>query len=489
MKIKFSNFGPIKSFETSLDANFLLILGENNIGKSYAISLVYVLLKTLTNNDILERPFISGYLLDDIARKIPTGTRDDFLRRYKAIEGRRKGIDATEVYRLSLIECLRVIFLDQFEKSILGTYGEISNLENRRGGESTAIEITTDSFAVTLRIVGGKVSIHDLLIPNTVCVRAIKQKRSPKLVGDQKVLYGPLDDPLSALNNIVGSALNEITSFVLETISGISDVHYLPASRSGLYQALSAFGQIIAELSKQRSFLSQRIELPAISEPLVDYFIKLTEIKPSKKIEGSKYYEIADELERNVLGGAVEFDAKSKRLFYKPFGIDLRLDLSSTSSMVSEVAPIATYLRHVLPNNPRRFIRRFRGVKSDAPRRKQILFIEEPEAHLHPKTQVLLMQSFARLASECDIKIVMTSHSNFVFNKLSNLIISGVLPVDGTKAYIFSRTDAGTVGRELEVDDYGISDENFTEVSEEIFNEKLELIESRETPQRGNDAV
>lgn len=52
----------------------------------------------------------------------------------------------------------------------------------------------------------------------------------------------------------------------------------LPYASFGLYQALSAFGQIIAELSKRRTFLSQRIELPAISEPL-DYFLKLNEIK------------------------------------------------------------------------------------------------------------------------------------------------------------------------------------------------------------------
>ncbi|WP_180818266.1 hypothetical protein, partial [Vibrio parahaemolyticus] len=76
----------------------------------------------------------------------------------------------------------------------------------------------------------------------------------------------------------------------------INSVHYLPASRSGLYQALSAFGQIIAELSKNRSFLSKKIELPGISEPVSDYFIRLSDIRVQKKsFEDKEINKIAKE--------------------------------------------------------------------------------------------------------------------------------------------------------------------------------------------------
>jgi predicted ATPase len=477
MEIDIKNFGPIRHFDTDLDADFLFIVGDNNIGKSYAISLIYVILKTLTSNEILERPMYVGYFLEEIPKKILSSVKDDFSKSYKGDQG--KLINVTDIYRKILTECFKTLFLDQFEKSIAGTFGEISNLENRRDGEDTAIVLKTASASIHLKILNGKILINDIVLLRDIFLRPSKQRRSARLEPNKKIIYGPVGEVSSAIDILAFEALNHFMSFMGEVATKISDVHYLPASRSGLYQALSAFGQIIAELSKQRTFLSQKIELPAISEPLVDYFIKLTEIKQSRRSEESKFSEIADDLEKLILGGSVEFDSKSKRLFYKPFDMNLKLDLSSTSSMVSEVAPIVTYLKYVLPNGEmRKGIRKFRVAKADVSRRKQILFIEEPEAHLHPKNQALLMQFFARLARECDIKIVMTSHSNFVFNKVSNLIINKSFGSSSTKAFLFYRTDQGTLSKALDVDEYGITDENFTEVAEDIFNEKLNLIDA-----------
>jgi len=55
-----------------------------------------------------------------------------------------------------------------------------------------------------------------------------------------------------------------------------------------------------------------------------------------------------------------------------------------------------------------------------------MLIIEGPEAHLHPKVQIKLLEHFAAL-TELGVKVVLMSHSNYIFNKTSNLIISGGL--------------------------------------------------------------
>ena len=47
MKIQLKNFGPIEFFEFDTKTQMHFIFGENNIGKSYAISAVYLLLKHL----------------------------------------------------------------------------------------------------------------------------------------------------------------------------------------------------------------------------------------------------------------------------------------------------------------------------------------------------------------------------------------------------------------------------------------------------------
>ncbi len=41
MIIKIRNFGAIKSCDIDLDKDLIAIFGENNIGKSYAISAAY----------------------------------------------------------------------------------------------------------------------------------------------------------------------------------------------------------------------------------------------------------------------------------------------------------------------------------------------------------------------------------------------------------------------------------------------------------------
>ena len=60
------------------------------------------------------------------------------------------------------------------------------------------------------------------------------------------------------------------------------------------------------------------------------------------------------------------------------------------------------------------------------PENRGILFIEEPEAHLHPNNQIKLMEIFTELTN-AGITLVMSSHSNYVFNKLNNLVLSGKL--------------------------------------------------------------
>lgn len=52
MQIVLQSFGPIKTFTFDLAKDFHLIVGENNVGKSYAMTMVYLILKTLLSLEI-----------------------------------------------------------------------------------------------------------------------------------------------------------------------------------------------------------------------------------------------------------------------------------------------------------------------------------------------------------------------------------------------------------------------------------------------------
>ena len=63
MKITIEKFGPIDKFEYDLDKELIITYGNNNIGKSYAMQIVYLMLKTfIVNMFITPRTYHQIYL-------------------------------------------------------------------------------------------------------------------------------------------------------------------------------------------------------------------------------------------------------------------------------------------------------------------------------------------------------------------------------------------------------------------------------------------
>jgi energy-coupling factor transporter ATP-binding protein EcfA2 len=70
--------------------------------------------------------------------------------------------------------------------------------------------------------------------------------------------------------------------------------------------------------------------------------------------------------------------------------------------MVSELAPVVLYLRYVVE-------------------RGDVLIIEEPESHLHPEMQVEFTRFLASVVRS-GVRIIMTTHSEWVLEELANLV-------------------------------------------------------------------
>ena len=69
------------------------------------------------------------------------------------------------------------------------------------------------------------------------------------------------------------------------------------------------------------------------------------------------------------------------------------------SSMVSELAPVVLYLRHLVqPGN--------------------VLIIEEPESHLHPAAQVEFTRQLAKLV-QAGYRVIITTHSEWILEENS----------------------------------------------------------------------
>lgn len=472
MKLTIENFGPISRCDLDLSKQFTVIVGQNNIGKSYAISFLYALIKTLNRF----RRSGYGYYNEDLDRISSKIIQQNASEITKELATKTDEVEITK----SIIELVKIqlqeTIIPSLQQTLSGTFSELQNLQNRLTSEALKITLEDTNFKLELGIENEELALKSIFLGNHhYFAKHIKQNRVTKTSGNRSTIYYPNGDEAQFSLNIRIVASKIIFTLIEATCGQIHDTHYLPASRSGLYQSLSAFGQIVAELAKNRSLLRQKIELPGIAEPLSDYFLKLSDIKASPPdTTDQAYHSIADEIETEILRGQISIEPKTKKILFRPERVELDLDLSATSSMVSEISPIATYIRYVLPKSGA--ARRYSNNTNRKRIASQLVFLEEPEAHLHPEIQVKLIEILAKLSQTTSTKIILTSHSNYIFNKCSNLIISKALDPAQFSAILFQRTQQGSTTSQLEVSEYGISDENFVEIGEDLYEEKIKLI-------------
>lgn len=471
MIITIKNFGPIREMSFDLDKDLHIIFGKNAIGKSYGTYCVYCILKSIkyklraSRYDIFNGKF--GKYLRDIA--------DDVILISKNSKGNYISINA--VFEQLILKLLNTTLSLDIQNSFQNTFSLLSNLQNQYAQENYSITFSfKNNELITLGSTKEGKPIFDYIKLNTEygVVLADTETVSLALYINHKKEIEKSKEIEFALE-LVKLFLDKFRHYVSILNADIRDIYYLPASRSGLYQALRGFTPIIAALTQNRFFIQNRtIELPSLSEPLSDYFIDLSTL--NKKNINQDFYPLIDEIEA-IIGGTVHYNDKTQNITFKPNQLSIELDLSEASSMVAELSPIIIYLKHIVnhklqPNGFEHFFE-----KETINDRFDMLFIEEPEAHLHPEVQVKLMRIFTKLI-EYKIKVVMTSHSNYMFNKLNNLILSNkISPQKINVQHLVKRHDGSVTNVEMSATEEGIYDSNFTDVSKALYEERIQIFE------------
>ncbi|RZK30525.1 MAG: hypothetical protein EOO61_19165, partial [Hymenobacter sp.] len=374
-----------------------------------------------------------------------------------------------------LFEPLSDLLVNSFSNS----FPPIGSLASNKKENKFKLIIKFDEVILDFQIKKNQLVLADVHIVGSYVAKKSESSYSTSVKAKQTNLYFiTSNDVKEQLYDfqMAANMLDRLLNNMRIELQGVADkVYFLPASRSGLYQGLSNVGSLLAELSKNRGSTNKGVSLPNISEAVADYFLHLSTISYSEVV--SPLAEVANQIEREILGGEVSFNEQDKKLYYKQQKMSQAIDISSASSMVSEMAPIIAYCKYILGG---RLITYGRGKKRGTISKsylglyRNLLFIEEPEAHLHPEVQVKLMEFFARLTKH-NVKVIMTSHSNYMFNKLSNLLLTDELEPAKVGSYLLRATPEGSVMDDfaMRAEEEGIADENFVDVAEQLYNERL----------------
>ncbi len=462
MKIQLKNLGPVYDYTFDTEKDFHIIYGENTIGKSFAMSVVYITLKHFINQENDFDNHLLKYLLAKPENENVT----------KIIQSTQEKIDENKMRTFSIARSLENAlkkdifdkYIARIQQSFVNSFSNLANLQNKISKEELEIIVTLKDFEFVIRQQAkNELYILNLTLNKSPLVRFAKQDEPVEILKDEvyfcvnKLNFDTQKLRKEVLSYIFDAAKNSISHFK----NTISDIYYFPASRSGLYQAMNSWTHLFAKLSQLKYLINDKIEIPDLAETLSDYFLTLSSLNPDKK--NDIYSELAKEIENAMLGGEVIYNQQTQKLNFAENNTKLKLDIVDTSSMVSELAPIVAYFKFIATEKP----------LNNITLPKRIIFIEEPEAHLHPEVQTKLTHIFVKML-KYNIKVVITTHSDFIFNKLTNLILSKELDHNKISSTHLVSTDKGSIdAQDMKATAQGIDDHNFISTAEKLYEERV----------------
>ena len=254
-------------------------------------------------------------------------------------------------------------------------------------------------------------------------------------------------------------------------------IHYLPAARSGIMLSHRVIASSLVKRST-RGGLERFPEFPTFSGVMADFLQQLILYEEEQEPD-NMMKNLTDALERETIAGQILTrrgpSGGYPEFVYRPQESKEDIRLTRVSSMVSELAPIVLFLRGTIS-------------------RGDTLIIEEPEAHLHPAAQTQMAVTLARIV-RAGVRVVVTTHSDWLLKEIGNLIRKGELDEKTGKLmdqdplgsslrpsevgiWLFHKNKAssGSTVEEIPFDrSEGVEPEDYEKVAEELYNRSANL--------------
>ena len=493
IELEVKDFGPI--IEASVDLRPLTVfIGPSNTGKSWLATLIYALHRCFGDDAGPEHwrassglPMVKdGEARARLQEEIKTFVQSAGLKLVLGGgSGNEGGVDLTG----SLLDAIRVLF---------GTRGILFGQEiGRCLGLDDAGALSRRGSDANARIVLKRCPPGDPMPCDRKLTFEVRGTDFKDAVPD------PLRISNDELNDITEDFLKRMGRGILEAIVNEDEqsdffnrsvveileklirnhvvgsltfpAHYLPADRIGVLHTHRALvGGIIR--NTPMTGRDQSSARPVLTGILADFVQQMFEIDRMRPRDGDSMPELASQIEEAILGGSVYFQRSDvlgyPDFMYRPKGWDEALRLTHASSMVSELAPVVLYLRHLAAPG-------------------SLLIVEEPESSLHPAMQVELVRRLATVV-RAGVRVIVTTHSEWVLEALANVVRSSRLPEARQKevasneyalrpeqvgAWLFQSQEQveGSVVSEINLDDSGLYPSGFDDVATALHNEWADI--------------
>lgn len=502
LKFAVTNFGPLASAEIDLRP-LTIFVGPSNTGKSYMAILIYAFLRSWENLHYFRS---SRFDLKALQKEDLDRFKGDSEKLHGILENMKQSVMLSDFPVLSQ-SGLRNMLRDQeflgallsrgleecFDIDLLGhlirANSDIQPMAIRASRSRNNKPFWCFSISAKAREFSCNGSISEFPVFESVERRFETNIRSRDRKRMSSFIERSFINPEKESRHF---SAYEMAFLFEDYLKGVlldfGDVHYLPAARSGIMQAHRVITSALVARSVRAGF--ERIQLPTLSSVVADFLQKIIFYKEETRgirwgarwgspfgQERKKLARVANSMENDILSGKIRAEFSSTldypSFVYRPNGVKQDIGLARTSSMVAELAPIILFVRGYVSHG-------------------DVLIIEEPEAHLHPAAQTKLAAVLAELIRN-DVKVIITTHSEWLLQEISNLMREGQLQGEASKsgepsspvlrpeevgAWLFrpGKGDSGSTVQELTFDAIaGISPPDYEYVDMALYNRSAKL--------------
>ena len=458
--LKLENYGPFSSLDLVVKP-LTIIIGRNSLGKSMLLYLLWGLGNIYHGEIDLRKIYGEDAYIEKINR----------ISRY-IIDGglSEKGIrDLLIEFMFEAVKSFDKLVTMNLGEVLAKTYG-INSLDDlvKRGEREATISLRGPYGELEITIRNGKAEASwiDVAIEEALAdiadnmVEYDKDKRRLKInIGDNKLLAMSVQN----YEDVRLFVAEKVVPAVIEHIIGFSHFHedkvILVDGRAGIMRALNRLYSILTE--QQLAFLSMvdREFLRKTRSLFEDYFVGEYDVETDLLKDIYREFGILDIVPR--------YEAGIRKIYVKLW-TGIYQSLEESPAGIREILPLVISLISTRLKN---------------------IYVEEPEAHLHPGAIWALSKIIGYAVSQRKTNVYMTTHSDYLVYCINILIqahrVVGrkhiqeeldkinidprvVIDPDTVSAYLLHRENDNVVADNLVIGEEGIDEKHFSDIITEL---------------------